>query len=279
MKISSDYSYNSYSAPYNRRKPVFAAHPDFVELSSHFNIKASRYFRRGGYYGFPSGEFADVIGTLRKYFVNNPFDEKVKMLIGGVADSQEPFSMLAVIKNMIGRKKLDDVLDLYIVDLQSPPSGYKLYMDSFYDYKGLPKFAQSSFVREPFTKSQFHYRVKGEILDYLASVYANPEKAKWDSRLQEKVHDFKDESLDIVSVNNTLTYIKSTNTIIDTVKKIIDLLKQGGAFITDPDISYNKAMESGVDEIYRGIYRKKNPNKPSEFMQNFFVSKNPLNAD
>lgn len=276
MKISSDYSYNSYSVPRNSRKTAFKAHPDFVELSKEFNIKASKYFRRGGYYGFPSNEFSQVIDTLKRFFINNTSDEKVKMLIGGVADSQEPFSMLAVIKNMIGKKSLDDVLDLYIVDLQSAPSQYKLYMDSFYDYRGLPKFAQSSFVREPFTKSQYPYRVKGEILDYLSSVYKNPEKAKWESRLQEKVHDFKDESFDVVSVNNTLTYIKNSNTIIDTVKKLVGLLKSGGAFITDPHINYDEAMKCGVDEIYKGIYIKKNPEAPSEFIHNPFVSKKSI---
>ena len=244
----------------------FCHHPDFIELKRKYNtnIIASSYFRRGGFYGRPCKEFADVIDSLKLFFnekMNPDKNNKVRMMIGGIAYSQEPFSILAVVKHIIGSNKLDEVLDLNIVDLQSKPSKQQLFLQSFYEYNQKPDFVPTSFVREDITEHGYkrhRYRVKDDIVKYLLDVYNNPEKAKWETRIQDAINEYPDNSFDVVSVNNTLGYILDFQVVMFVVKNIYKMLKPNGIFITDPDYSsYKKVFSPEVSkEIYPGIYQK-----------------------
>ena len=109
--------------------------------------------------------------------------EPQKMLIAGIGNSQEPFSYLAVIKDLFQNKKLTEVLDLHTIDLQSKPKDEKLKLDSFLDFGNCsgPEYAKSSFLEDDALKyGGFYfqkYRVIDEIFNYLKSVYENKNKA------------------------------------------------------------------------------------------------------
>lgn len=255
------YNQNIYYKKQKGQNITFCDHPDFTALQRKYDITASIFFRRGGYYGGPNKAFADVIDTLKLFF-NRQTKNQVSMLIGGIAESQEPYSMLAVIKNLIGKKKFKKVLDLHTIDLQSKPSEDALFLQSFYDCPWKPEYATESFEREE-TIDYGHehmgsYRVKPDIYKYLSSVYNNPEKAKWETRIQDSIKEYPDETFDIISVNNTLIYIFDYALRIKTVKDIFDKLKPNGVFITDPHMTeYQEVFSPDVcDEIYPGIYRK-----------------------
>ena len=243
----------------------FGHHKDFHRLMQDYEVTASSYFRRGSFYGSPCEKFTDIIDALKLFFkrkmsVKNP---PKTMLIGGIGQSQEPFSLLAVIKNLIGKKKLEKILDLNIVDLQSKPAEKELFYQSFYDSYGKPRYVSDSFIIEDNPEHGCgrlnKYRVCDEIYNYLSSVYSNETKSQWETRLQDAVKTLPDESIDIVSINNTIGYVNNYEEGMDIVKNIYRALKTGGIFITDPEYrQFRNVFSPEVsDEIYEGIYRKK----------------------
>ena len=85
-------------------------------------------------------------------------------------------------------------VDLYIVDLQSKPDRKTLFRQSFYNSPFNSTYVPESFIKDDGQKYGFwawmKYRVKDEIFKFLNSTYKNPEKAKWDTRLQEAVKEY-----------------------------------------------------------------------------------------
>lgn len=246
----------SYSYP----KVAFKAHPDFDELSKDYEIKASSYFRRGFFYGSPSDKYQDIVNVFQDVFAN---DTKAKtMLIGGIGDSQEPFSYLATIKQIIKDRKLKDALDLRIVDLQSKPKTKDLFENSFFDHSWEPAYARSSFVIDKDNYERFdtcYYRVNDEIFNFLKMTYNDSYKSHWDTRIQEDIKNYPTESFDIISMNNTLPYIRDQEKIDETLRHIYRILKPNGIFITDPCLYSNMEMSNVTKnciEIAEGIYKK-----------------------
>lgn len=245
----------------------FEHHSDFAKLNDKYPVMVtvSSYFRRGGKYGMPSSDFSDIMHSLKLFFnkkMDISSDDRVQMLIGGIGNSQEPFSILAAIKYLIKEKKLKHVLDLYTVDLQSKPTRNTLFKQSFYDYVGMPAFVPSSFIEEDGRyyglESWKKYRVNNDVFQYLLDVYNDPEKAQWESRLQEVIPKYRKNKFDIICVNNTLGYIEDKNLRIKTVKNIEKALKPGGVFITDTYSDYSDIFSpENADEIYKGIYQKR----------------------
>ena len=251
---------------YGRKKEIPPTHhPDFYKLNQD-SVLASSYFRRGGWYGSPCDDFIYVIKALKIVFHSGLFSffkeyEKVKMLVGGIGESQEPFSLLATVKNLIGNEKISDLLDMHTVDLQGQPTESTLFKQSFYDSVGEPRFVKSSFVEDDAVQydlpSYVSHRVSDEIFEYLSDVYNNHEKAKWQTRIQDALKEYPDRDFDVVSINNTLIYVKEEERI-DCVKNIFRVLRMGGIFISDnrPE-GYKEVFtpENSV-EIYPGIFQK-----------------------
>ena len=254
---------DNYSEKYrsqNKNSVSFKAHPDFDFLAKKYEVKASSYFRRGQIYGSPCDSFADVIRTLNKIFGNNS-QEKKKMLIAGIGDSQEPFSLLAVIKYLTKDKPIKDVVDLNIIDLQSKPSNRELFDQSYFDGYYPPDFVKSSFIRDDGKKYGLktwkRYRVKSEIFQFLKDTYNNPQKSHWDSRVQDVVKDLDSDYYDVVSINNTLGYINNEKDIYDTLDNVKRIAKKDSAFITDPYSKFNDSLADSMTEEYNGIFRKR----------------------
>lgn len=241
---------------------TFKAHPDFVKLSKNYNITASSYFRRGQTYGSADKDFMDIVKLFDKIFTRK-IKEPLKMLIAGIGESQEPFSYLAVIKNIIRNKNIKEVLDLHVVDLQSKPNSGELFKNSYFEYSHKPDYASSSFVKDMMPKVRFdsipgYYRVNDEIFKFLDATYSNTEKSHWENRVQDSVKEHPNEVFDIISINNTLGYIADKQERIDTLKDTYRILKKDGFLISDPDGFFVK--EAGLvdkfKEIFPGIYKK-----------------------
>ena len=264
MRISFDDNIHSqkynYKTLYNKQRKGlnFSAHPDYYTIIAQgYDITTSNWFRRGLSYGKPSESFRDVIYCLKSVFEFAPSAaEPKKMLIGGIGESQEPLSLLAVVKNIIKEKPLTQKLDLYTVDLQSRPTLEELYEQSFVDDVA-PAYVKDSFVIDAKTSK---YRVKDEIFEYLAKVYNDTSKSLWDTRIQEAVKDYPNETFDVASVNNTLGYIKDWDERVYTAENIVRAIKRGGYFITDTADPGNGSLRPIIRnlmlEIDLGIFKK-----------------------
>lgn len=187
------------------------------------------------------------------------------MLIVGIGRSQEPFSYLASIKELIKDKKLKDVLNLQTVDLQAKPT--KNILLSCTHYGGFwgkePIFAKSSFIKYAQmygdTVLQTGFRVNDEIFDYLYKTYNN--KSKWATRIQDDIKNYPDNSFDVLSMNNVLGYIEDDDEYYSTIKNMPRIVKPNGFIITDT-ICENLFQKVGVDKmltkISAGIFKKSN---------------------
>lgn len=242
------------------------AHPDFYEISQYnLSLRASSFFRRGVVLGETS-YFKDIIDVFSTLFNKNTNDKK-SILIVGIGRSQEPFSYLASIKELIKDKKLKDVLNLQTVDLQAKPT--KNILLSCTHYGGFwgkePMFAKSSFIKYAQmygdTVLQTGFRVNDEIFDYLYKTYNNKSKSKWATRIQDDIKNYPDNSFDILSMNNVLGYIEDDDEYYSTIKNMPRIVKPNGFIITDT-ICENLFQKVGVDKmltkISDGIFKKSN---------------------
>lgn len=240
------------------------AHPDFYEISQYnLSLRASSFFRRGVVLGETS-YFKDVIDVFSTLFNKNTNDKK-SILIVGIGRSQEPFSYLASIKELIKDKKLKDVLNLQTVDLQAKPT--KNILLSCTHYGGFwgkePMFAKSSFIKYAQmygdTVLQTGFRVNDEIFDYLYKTYNNKSKSKWATRIQDDIKNYPDNSFDVLSMNNVLGYIEDDDEYYSTIKNMPRIVKPNGFIITDT-ICENLFQKVGVDKmltkISAGIFKK-----------------------
>lgn len=227
MKISAVYSY--YNRPNYQTKyaPAFGHHPDFEAIVLKRPICYSEYFRRENTLSGPQF-FTDTLNVFRKVFTGN--NGPKKMLIAGIANSEEPFSYLSAIKQLNPNKPIEDVVDLYIIDLQSKPDRNKLFDDSYtMDY--IPEFAKGSFVYNPHPKiACYDYRVSDELFNFLSETYNDPSKSRWESRLQEA--EYPEGYFDIISANNILYYIPEP-LVIPTYDNLYKAVKSGGYIITE----------------------------------------------
>ena len=242
------------------------AHPDFYEISQYnLSLRASSFFRRGVVLGETS-YFKDVVDVFSTLFNKNTNDKK-SILIVGIGRSQEPFSYLASIKELIKDKKLKDVLNLQTVDLQAKPT--KNILLSCTHYGGFwgkePMFAKSSFIKYAQmygdTVLQTGFRVNDEIFDYLYKTYNNKSKSKWATRIQDDIKNYPDNSFDVLSMNNVLGYIEDDDEYYSTIKNMPRIVKPNGFIITDT-ICENLFQKVGVDKmltkISAGIFKKSN---------------------
>lgn len=243
----------------NNPNLTFKAHPEFEILSNGYNVTASSFFRHSQYYGSPDIEFNDIKNVLSKAFQHKSKKPK-KILIAGIGNSQEPFSFLAVIHNILGKTPLKKGVDMYFVDLQSQPSKENLFRHSFYDSPGTPAFAPESFVKDSNNNiiTNFIYRVKDEIYKYLWKVYSNSNKSLWETRIQDAIKHFPEEQFDIISMNNIIGYIEKAQERNEVFKHAFRCLKKDGILITDPYKNYLGTYPglTGMQECAEGIFKK-----------------------
>ncbi len=237
---------------------VSKPHSDFYKNP---NMLASSYFRRGDLLG-ENPYFKDIINVFSSIF-NPQNDVKKSMLIVGIGSSQEPFSYLATIKELIKNKKLTDKLDLQTVDLQAKPTKQNLRNCSHYSgyWSNEPEFAKSSFV----TYAQIYdnivlkkgFRVNDEIFNYLYKTYNNPQKSKWATRIQEEIKNYKNETFDTISINNVLGYITNDDEYYETIRNLPRIVKPEGYIIAD-DMCEHEFKKLGINltKICYGIFKK-----------------------
>ena len=242
-------------SPITNYSTNFGHHPDFNRLvNAKEPVTASSYFRRG--YSSWGGKFTDIVKTFQTIFSENMNTPK-KMLIVGVADSQEPFSYLATIKQIIKNTPIQNVLDLYIVDLQSAPDTEKLHKDSYTLGHLLPDYAKDGFkIKKHPQKSFYNYKIKDELFNFLNETYGNPLKSKWESRIQEVIKDYPDNYFDIISMNNVIFYLPEIDKR-STVDNIYRTIKPEGCYITEGDYYImSSKFNDKMKNLHYGIFQK-----------------------
>lgn len=262
MKVLPVTAYNNIKQSYNAQEksyynPSFTHHPDFDRLVKEYPtaICTSGYFRRGYVGCVPSPRFVNILNVFKKVFST---DGIKKLLIIGVANSEEPFSYISTIKQLKKDKPLESFLDLYTMDLQSKPDYKKLFEDSYTLDECFPDYAKDSFIYDPeHSEWSFHkYRVTDDLFEFLHNTYNNPLKSKWETRLQEGVMEYPQNSLDIVSVNNVFYYLKEEE-IYPAIENIYKVLKPGGYIITeDDDIIQHSKIFDRLGHVAEGIHKK-----------------------
>lgn len=235
---------------------AFGHHPDFTLRDPRGTITTSEWFRRGMVINTGDiGPFWNLVHIFEDVFTNT-IQEPIRMLIAGIADSQEPFSYLTTIKTIIKNKPIKDVLDLHIIDLQSCPDGGTLLDNSTYNNIP-PEFAKDGFVYSPHHKFFFStYRVTSELLMYLLNTYKNPSKSKWETRLQDEITKYPDNYFKFISVNNLLYYIPDDE-IMPTYNNMCKKTEIGGYTITEQNCyAKNSEHKDNFKFCADGIYQK-----------------------
>lgn len=241
--------------PYSRNKTNFAqSRPNITFRARAENEQLpdiSRFFRRDG------GTFDDVINSIKLVFMR---ETKPKILIVGVGKAQEPFSYLAVIKDLFKNKALESTVDLNCVDLRSKISDADLDNYAYCDRDFSPKFAKDSFdyIEKPTNKSFQHYKVKPDILEYLKKVFNSPQKTRWNTGIEEFSAACPENTYNLVSMNNVLTYIKDEDAKTKVLNNISKMLKPGGVLITDKYDPSGNAFKclNAFKNLAPGIWQK-----------------------
>ena len=249
--------------PLNYNEKTKAAHPTFYELIKRCGtLTHSCFFRRGLCCAGANEAFQQVINLFSKMFQNNDNAPK-KILIAGIGQSQEPFSYLAAIKEIIGEKRLEDVLELNTIDLQAKPPKDVLFEHAFLLEGEEPAFAKSSFIQDKFVKGLWTiirgYRLNNNIFNYLSHTYNNKQKSLWAKRLQDEIVSYPTESFDVVSVNNVVGYINDDEEYYKTLKNLHRIIKPNGYIITDYeflDEYIQVGDKNDFKEIGFGIFEK-----------------------
>lgn len=218
-----------------------------LKLSS--DIRTSGYFRM-------YGEFEGIINALKLIYqrVSRP-----KILIVGVGRAQEPFSILAVIKNMFKGKTIESCVDLNCVDLQPKISGEKLKKYSILDRDATPDLAPDAF--EPFLENGndkiVSHRVKSELERYLGDVFNDPKKTKWDTKIQDFSAACAQDTYDMITMNNVLDYIAEPEKE-QVIKNLARMIKPNGILVTDaiyePYVS--RWLRTDFKVIAKGVWQK-----------------------
>ena len=127
-----------------------------------------------------------------------------------------------------------------------------------YNAETIYKILEAEEVKEK--QKSLHWRVNDEIFEFLEKTYNNPQKSKWDSRIQEAILDYPDNKFDVISANNILPYIQSEIETVQTVEHMERTLKPNGYLITDPYEHVYHVKEIGVSgnmkKVGAGIYQK-----------------------
>lgn len=223
----------------------------------------SNFFRRGYEYGNQNPQFIDVVNALKILFRKV---QKPKILVVGVGKAQEPFSLLAVIKDMHTQAPLESVIDLHCVDLQPKISDEALIKYAYLHVDrtrftspndNKPFFAPKSFEADELVKDIFgRYRVKPDIFEYLKGVFNNPERTKWNTSIEEFASVCEGNTYDMVSINNVIMYMKDLNVQTEALRNVCKIIKPGGILITDPSDSYISMLPSNFKNLALGIWQK-----------------------
>ena len=171
-------------------------------------------------------------------------------------------------KNSFFKDNIDDWLEIKHKkeDMNHLKDYYHLYFtyrDKWNEllFKGYNVDNIFKILKEQEIQKNMHLRVNDEVFEFLENTYNNPEKSKWDYRIQDAIQTYPDEKFDIISANNIIPYIIFENEIAKTIKHIERTLKPNGYFITDPyDYPYHVKELNKYDNIKKinsGIYQKR----------------------
>jgi len=231
------YKINQHKQSQNMSNVVFCARPEYENLSNIYHRpRESGYFRREGgyiqtYLDECKGTFQDVIDVLKFVYGH---EAKPKVLVAGIGKAEEPFSILAVAKDLYKRKKIEDIIDLNCVDLQPKIHDAELIESSYIPYGMEPKYAESSFVTvKRQGRNYLESKVMPEVFEYVRNVFNNPEKTKFNTKIEEFAQVSKSNDFDFISLNQVLMYINDKKAQINLMENLTRMLKWFGVLVTD----------------------------------------------
>jgi Methyltransferase domain len=213
-------------------------------------LKMTCFFRRGPSTGMSANEVADALLQTVKP------GQKLKILVPGIANGEEPVSLLAMLRTQ--GHKLDDI-DLHMMDLQ-PSSRFLLTRSMGLAPNGSPvrppEYGTVGFVPG---KNGF-YELDDATTHYMQRCLANPKKTEWETPVQVGLAKHADNTYDVVSCNNTLYYIDDMIARDQAHVDLVRILKPGGLLVTDvgtPNCELRELLARGVlVKLYGGIYQK-----------------------
>lgn len=236
----------SFGARHISSNPLYEQREDkFIE------IKKSAWYRVEG-----EEKFKQTIKAIESVFKAKA---KPRILLAGVANLEEPFSYLTVIKDILRgdsarkNKYLDEVVDLCCIDAQAPISQDRIEKLSYLRGYDSPPYAKSSFVKEG-----SRYRVSQEILEFLSEVLGDPSSTHWNTFLENFSQDCArskapKDRFDLISCKNVLCYMNDRMKRC-TAEHLCDMLNPGGIIITDEHQSH--LIPAGFKRLGAGIFQK-----------------------
>lgn len=201
-------------------------------------LTMSSYFRRGFYSG-ASDDFQDVIDVLADILKEKK--RPIRILVAGVADGQEPISLLASVSELTQHSPIEETLDLNLVDINPYPK--------IREISNRPIYAESSFEKLAEGTQPERWQLKTGLRDYICRIYKNcvrpndpknPEaKSFWNTEIETFSKLYPSKKYDIISFNNVRQYM-SNKSVGKVLSDLAKMLEYGGIFITDPDDSKDK---------------------------------------
>lgn len=231
---------------YENRKNLANARPEFKKLLEENSITGpltSGFFRNE-----MGRKYEDVIAAL-KMSINS--EQPTKMLIVGVGEAQEPFSYLAVLKDLQQDKSLDEIVDLNCVDIQPQMSNQELRQYACLEKAETPKFALKSFEQT----NEGLYKVKENFIEYLQRTFNDKSKTHWNTSVNEYTANCPREKYNLISMNHVLMYIEDKSIKEKIINDVAKIMKPGGIFITDTLISEYEGLKN-FKEIVAGIFQR-----------------------
>lgn len=233
------------------------------------NQQDSTLFRRGLNAGSASKSFHDVISGIKEASSNK---EHMKLLVVGVAEGQEPLSLLVVLDSMAKDKgkSLDNYVSLNMVDVRPKPEysevkkrskEYEHVIDLVFDDKS-PEF--QGFEQDE--DDDMQCRIKQPIVDYLMNAINDASRSQWETKAQDYFKDDK-KTYDCISYNNVTGYIPSAEDRNYIIKQMVLHLSKGGVLITDADYGGGYTLkelpdylslveECGLKEVFPGVFKR-----------------------
>lgn len=254
------------------RRSLIAAGENSLAAS----LDRSEYFRHKKDFEL----FADEVKKARQE------GRKISMLDVGVGNLQEPISYLAAVFSESAGKKIDDLVDLEIVEIRDRESlkeKYSLGKQMFSPDKPVqPKMYKDSFVLV-----EGQYVPQPEIKEYLEQRLSDQTKSHFGTAIENFSRAAKTQ-YDVVSCNNVLQHLGGTEgywspfknasqnnfeRYYEEVRRIMHLVKEGGIIFLHTPAPGNQLdtkskgtsvilknipeLSEEFDEVVPGVYRRK----------------------
>lgn len=240
-------------------------HPDSEEWRYQ---QDSVLFRRGLNSAISNENFTDVINGLQEACKNK---EHIDLLVVGVAEGQEPISLLAVLDSIAKsrRKTLGEFADLHLVDVRDQLDTSHL---EYRAYKHVIEtmFPGNSIIKDALEPDEdyMQYRIKQPLVEYFKVKIKDPSRSHWNTTIQRYLIEEDRKTYDCISYNNIDGHILSSEDRNFVIQGLLSRLRKGGVLITDAEYCGSKTLKAlpnyeelkatyDLTEIHPGVFQRR----------------------